>query len=131
VQAKEGGNVELKMIFTHNLGDGIRSIAEWKKILMGSFKEFFLQVQPNFISHLKLVWHSMLIMALLVLGIGLMQNILNLLADVMDSFNEPGGFVDLSFHMGQFFLCGCKGYCNIHGTQWLKSQPHLKGVVVG
>jgi hypothetical protein len=25
VQAKEGGNVELKSIVTHNLGDGLRS----------------------------------------------------------------------------------------------------------
>jgi hypothetical protein len=100
VQAKEGGNVELKIIVTHNLGDGVRSIAEWMKLLMGSCKAFFLQVQPNFISHLKLVWHPVLIMALLVLGIGLLQNILNLLADVLDSFNEPGGFVGFSLCMG-------------------------------
>jgi hypothetical protein len=97
VQAKEGGNVELKIIVTHNLGDGIRSIVEWMKLLMGSCKVFFLQVQPNFISHLKLVWHPVLIMALLVLGIGLLQNILNLLVDVLDSFNEPGGFVGFGF----------------------------------
>ena len=32
VQAKEGGNVELKIIFTHNLGDGVRFISEWKKL---------------------------------------------------------------------------------------------------
>jgi hypothetical protein len=100
VQAKEGGNVELKIIFTHNLGDGVRSITEWMKLPMGSCKEFFLQVQPNFISHLKLVWHPMLIMALLVLGIGLLQNILNLLVDVMDSFNELGSFVGFGLSMG-------------------------------
>jgi hypothetical protein len=76
---------------------------------MGSCKEFFLQVQPNFISHLKLVWHLVLIMALLVLGIGLVQNILNPLADVLDSFNEPGVFVSFDLSMGQFFLCGRKG----------------------
>jgi hypothetical protein len=67
---------------------------------MGSCKVFFLQVQPNFISHLKLVWHLVLIMALLVLGIGLLQNILNLLVDVLDSFNEPGGFVSFGLSMG-------------------------------
>jgi hypothetical protein len=100
VQAKEGGNVELKIIVTHNLGDGIRSIAEWMKLPMGSCKVFFLQVQPNFISHLKLVWHPVLIMALLVLGIGLLQNILNLLVDVMDPLNEPGSFVSFSLSMG-------------------------------
>jgi hypothetical protein len=72
VQAKERRNVELKIIITHNLGDGVRSIMEWVKLPMGSCKVFFLQVQPNFVSHLKLMWHPMLIMALLVLVIGLL-----------------------------------------------------------
>jgi hypothetical protein len=109
VQAKEGGNVELKIIVTRNLGDGVRSITEWTKLPMGSCKVFFLQVQPNFISHLKLVWHPMLIMVLLVLGIGLLLNIMNLLEDVLDLFNEPGGFVRFGLIMGGFFLCGRKG----------------------
>ena len=61
---------------------------------MGSCKVLFLQMQPNFISHLKLVWHPVLIMVLLVLGIGILKNILNLLADVLDLLNEPGGFVN-------------------------------------
>jgi hypothetical protein len=100
VQVKEGENVKIKIIFTHSLGDGIRSIAEWTKILMGSYKSLFLQVQTNFVSHLKLVWHPMLIMVLLVLGIGLLQNILNLLVDVLDSFNELGGFVSFGLCMG-------------------------------
>jgi hypothetical protein len=60
---------------------------------MGPFKAFFLQVQPKFVSHLKLMWHLMLIMALLVLCIKLLLNILNLLADVLDLLNELGGFV--------------------------------------
>jgi hypothetical protein len=38
--------------------------------LMGSCKAFFLQVKPNFFSHLKLMWHPMLIMTLFVLVIG-------------------------------------------------------------
>jgi hypothetical protein len=99
VQAKEGGNVELKIIVSHSLGDGVRSITEWKNLPMGPCKEFFLQVQPNFVSHLKLMWHPMLIMALLVLGIRLLLNILNLLADVIDLLNEPGGFVSFSWSM--------------------------------
>jgi hypothetical protein len=70
VQAKERGNVELKIIVTHNLGDGVSSIMEWEKLSVGTCKAFFLQVQPNFVSHLKLMWHLMLIMAFLVLGIG-------------------------------------------------------------
>jgi hypothetical protein len=93
------GNIELKIIFTHILGDGVRSIEEWKIILMGSYKSLFLQVQPNFISHLKFVWHLVLIMALLILGIGLLQNILNLLEDVLDAFNEPSEFVSFSLSM--------------------------------
>jgi hypothetical protein len=100
VQAKEGGNVELKIIVTHNLGDGIRSIVEWTKLLMGSYKVFFLQVQPKFISHLKLVWNSMLIMALLILRIGILKNIPKLLADVLDPLNEPGSFSGFSLSMG-------------------------------
>jgi hypothetical protein len=72
VQAKERGNVELKTIVTHNLGDGVQPIKEWLKLSMGPCKAFFLQVQPNFVSHLKLMWHPMLIMALLVLGIRLL-----------------------------------------------------------
>jgi hypothetical protein len=109
VQAKEGRNVELKNIVNHNLGDGIRSIVEWTKLSMGSCKSFFLQVQPKFISHQKLVWRSMLIMVLLLLGIGILQNILNLLEDVLDLFNEKGGFFGFGLHMGLLFLCGHKG----------------------
>jgi hypothetical protein len=100
VQSKEGGNVELKSIATHNLGDGVRSIVKWTKLLMGSWKAFFLHVQPNFISHLKLFWHSVLFMALLVPSIGLFQNMLNLLVDVMDSFNKMGGFFGFDLRMG-------------------------------
>ena len=72
VQAKERRNVELKIIIPHRLGDGVQPIMEWYKLLMGSYKAFFLQVQPNFVAHLKLMWHPMLIMALLVLVIGLL-----------------------------------------------------------
>jgi hypothetical protein len=72
VQVKEGENVELKTIITHSLGDGVRYIMEWKKLPMRPCKEFFLQVQPNFVSHLKLVWHPVLIMTSLVLGIGIL-----------------------------------------------------------
>jgi hypothetical protein len=72
VQAKERRNVELESIITHNLGDGVRPITEWVKLLMGFCKALFLQVQPNFVTHLKLMWHPVLIMALLVLVIGLL-----------------------------------------------------------
>ena len=72
VQTKERRNVELKIIISHGLVDGVRPITEWEKLLMGSFKAFFLQVQPNFVAHLKLMWHPMLIMVLFVLVIGLL-----------------------------------------------------------
>jgi hypothetical protein len=72
MQAKERRNVELKIIIPHDLGDGVRPIMEWEKLLMESYKAFFLQVQPNFATHLKLMWHLMLIMAFLVLVIGLL-----------------------------------------------------------
>jgi hypothetical protein len=72
----------------------------------------------------------MLIMALLVLSIGFLQNIMDLLVDVLNPFNEFGGLVGLRLSMGIFFLCGCKGQCYINGAQWLKSQAHLKRVVV-
>jgi hypothetical protein len=72
VQAKERRNVDLKGIIPHSIGDGVRPKKKWVKLPMGSYKVFFLQVQPNFIAHLKLMWHPMLIMALLVLVIGLL-----------------------------------------------------------
>jgi len=40
--------------------------------MMGHCKMFFLQMQPNFVAHLKLMWHVMLIMVLLVLDIRLL-----------------------------------------------------------
>jgi hypothetical protein len=66
-------------------------------------------MKSNFISHLKLAWHMMLIMMLLVLGIGILKNILNLLVDVLDSFNELGGFFNFGLSMGKLFLYGRKG----------------------
>jgi hypothetical protein len=72
VQAKERRNVDLKIIIPHDLGDSVRSITEWVKLPMRSYKAFFLQVQPNFVGHLKLMRHPMLIMALFVLVIGLL-----------------------------------------------------------
>ena len=108
VQAKEGRNVELKRIIPHVLGDGVHTITELVKLLMGSCKEFFLQVQPNFVSDLKLVWNPMLIIALLVLSIGFSKNVLDLLAHVLSPLNESGGFVSLILNMKRVCLCGGK-----------------------
>ena len=46
-----------------------KTISEWFEFLIGSSKAFLLQMQPDFFAHMKLVWHLMLIMSLLVLGI--------------------------------------------------------------
>jgi len=73
----------------------------------------------------------MLIMGLLVLSIGFLQNGMDLLMDVLNPFNELGGFFGLRLNMGQFYLCGRNRYCDINGTHQLKSQTHLKGFVVG
>ena len=77
--------------------------------------------KPVVIAHLEFVWNPMLIMALLVLGIAFMQNIMDLLLDVLNPFNEPSGFVGLCVSMRGFGLCGCKGKSYINGAQWLKS----------
>jgi hypothetical protein len=73
----------------------------------------------------------MLIMVLLVLSIGFLQNILDLLVDVMNPINESGGFVDRKMIMGRFYLCGDKRKCNINGSQGLESQTDLKWAMVG
>jgi hypothetical protein len=90
-------NVEFKIITPHDLGDGVQIITVWVKLPMGSCKAFFLQMPPNFVAHLKLMWHLMLIMALLVLVIGILEDILNQLVDVLDPLNEPCGFVSFSW----------------------------------
>jgi hypothetical protein len=51
----------------------------------------------------------MLIVALLVLGIGFLQNIMNLLLDVLDSLNKFGCSINLGLSMGGLFLCNCNG----------------------
>jgi hypothetical protein len=65
-------------------------------------------------------------MALLVLNIGLLQNILDLLVDVLNPLNESGIFVDHTLIRGRVCLCGGKRKCNINGSQGLESQMHLK-----
>ena len=82
-------------------------------------------MQPNLISLLEFVWNPMLIMALLVLGIGFLQNIMDLLSDVLNIFNEPDGFVGLCVSMRIFRLCGYRGKSYINGVQWFKYHAYL------
>jgi hypothetical protein len=65
-------------------------------------------------------------MALLVLSIGFLQNLLELLADVLNFLNESSGFVNCRLIMGRFYLCGGKRKWNIDGSQGLESYTHLK-----
>jgi hypothetical protein len=73
----------------------------------------------------------MFIMVLLVLSIGYLQNILDLLEDVLNPLNESGGFFNRILIMGRVWLCGGKRNCNIHGSQGLESQTHLKWAIAG
>ena len=85
------------------------TIEKCTKLYIGSYEALFLQMQPNLIAHLKFVWNLMLIMALLVLGIRFLQNIMDLLSDMMNIFNEFGDSIGLCVSMRGFALCGCKG----------------------
>ena len=70
-------------------------------------------------------------MALLVLSIGFLQNILDLLADVLNLLNESSGLFNRRLIRGRFFMCDGKRKCNINGSQGLESQTHLKWAMVG
>jgi hypothetical protein len=106
VQAKEWWSVHLKSIVTHNLGDGVRPIEKWVNLLMGPCKVLLLQVYPYLVSNLKLVRYPMMIMVFLVLSISFLQNLLDMLADVLNLLNESGGCVNLILNMGRVCLCG-------------------------
>jgi hypothetical protein len=83
---------------------------------MGPCETLLLKMEPNFFANLKLVWYHVLIMALVVLSIGFLQNLLDLLVDVLNLLNESGGFVDRRMIMGSIFLCSGKRKCNINGS---------------
>ena len=55
MQVKEWRNVVLQSIASHSLGNVVRTMSEWSELLMGSCKVFFLEMQPDFVAHLKLV----------------------------------------------------------------------------
>jgi hypothetical protein len=90
VQAKERRNTQFKIIVTHSLGDGPRPISECFKIHIGADEALFLQMKPHLVTKLKLVRNLMLVMSLLILGIGLIQDIMNLFLEVLHPFNEFG-----------------------------------------
>lgn len=95
----------------------------------GSNKALLLQMKPNFVTHLELVWHSMMIMALLVLSIGSFQYIMDLLADVLNALNEVVSPFSFGLHVSRVYPSCCKWYGHINGAYWLQFEPYLKGVV--
>jgi hypothetical protein len=68
----------------------------------------------------------MVIMVFLVLSIDFLQNLLDMLADVLNTLNESGGFINRKMIMGRVCLSSGKRKCNINGSQGLESYPHLK-----
>ena len=44
-------------IVSHSLGTSVKTMSEWSEFLMGYGKAFSLQMYPNFVTHLKLVWY--------------------------------------------------------------------------
>ena len=69
-------------------------------LAVGSSEALLLQMQPHFVTHLEVVWHPMLIMSLLVLSIGSVQDVMNLLPDVLNVLNEVVFLVSLRLDMG-------------------------------
>jgi len=89
---------------------------KFSQLMVGFCKALFLQMKPNLVTYLKRVGNLVLIMVLLVLRIGFIQNIMDLLAYVMNKFNEFVGIVGLRLTLGRFFPSGCKGKCYINGA---------------
>jgi hypothetical protein len=71
----------------------------------------------------------MMIVVIPILGIGFLQNIMNLLLDVLDSLDKFGYSINLGLSMGGLCLCKCNGQSYVNVGQWLEPQAHLKRVV--
>ena len=79
------------------------------KVSVGSYEILFFQMKPNLVAYLECVWNPMLIITFLVLAIIFLQNIMDMLSNALNSFNEYGLFFILRVSMGRFYLCICKG----------------------
>ena len=91
------------------------------KLSVGPGETLFLQVQPNLVTHFEGMWNSMLFMALLILGIGFLQDVMDLFLNVLNSFNEFGCSVPLYVQLGRVVMCRCKWEGDINGSQGLES----------
>jgi hypothetical protein len=86
-------------------------------------------MQPHLVTNQKLVRNLMLVMSLLILGIGLLQDIMNLLLEVLDPFKKFGFSVYLGLIMGGLHWGRWNEHSYINGGQWLEPQAHRKRVV--
>ena len=73
-------------------------------------------MQLDFVTHLKLVWHPMLIMSLLVLSIRFLQNVMDLLANMLDVLNEVVCLICFRLDMSRIYMSSCKWHGHIDGT---------------
>ena len=73
-------------------------------------------MQPDFVTHLKLVWYPMLIMSLLVLGILFLQNVMDLLVNMLDVLNEAIFLICFELDMSQIYVSSYKWHGHINGT---------------
>jgi hypothetical protein len=96
---------------------------------MGYCEALFLPMKSYLIPHLKILSYLMLIIVLIVLSISFLQNIMNLLLDVLDSFKKFGFLTNLGQIMGGILQGSCNGKSYVNGGQWLEPQAHLKRVV--
>jgi hypothetical protein len=69
------------------------------------------------------VQYLVLIMALLVLSIGFLQNLMDLLVDVLNPINESGGFVSLRMNMGIFVCVVARGSETSMGPKGWNPSP--------
>ena len=116
MKTKEWWNVELIGIVTYNHSEGLQPISEQTKLAVGSSEVLLLQMQPHFFAHLEVVWHPMLIMSLLVLSIGFVQDVMNLLTDVLNALNEVVHLGSFRLDMSRISMSRCKWYGYVNGT---------------
>ena len=67
--------------------------------------------------------YLVLIMALILVSIGFLQNIMDLLADVLNPLNESGGFVGLKLNMEESFCVVARGSATSIGPKGWNPSP--------
>jgi hypothetical protein len=68
---------------------------------MGVCEALFLKMQPHLVTNIKIVRNMMSIMSLLIRGIGLLQDIMNMLLVVLDLFKIFGYSIYLGLSGGE------------------------------